>query len=322
MLPKSRIWSAVLVGLGLALVVAGLAAPRFLNGDARFPLDLEHSTWTLYDASATVDGDATPLTHQLHMTVQNPASEDHVSLRIGETLRRGDEGNDFDNLVAAATWTYEMDRSSGSIAGPVKLSSVMVMPDAEIEADGVWLKFPTNVEQREYDVFEPTLRRAAPARFDGEATVAGRTVYIFTQDVEPTNLAHEYADMLNTVTAPGPEGAEVQLFRHHAATREFEVDQITGVVVGMRERVRDYYADDSGGSVQPILEYVAAMDDAQKEQIASQLTGVTQSLSRAVTYAVIGIGALLTALGLFGALRPSGRGVAADTRRSGKVPRN
>ena len=51
MLPKSRIVSALLVGVGLALIVAGLIAPRFLNGDARFPLNLENTTWTLHDLS-------------------------------------------------------------------------------------------------------------------------------------------------------------------------------------------------------------------------------------------------------------------------------
>ena len=43
MLSTSRILAALLTGLGIALIVGGLLAPRFLIGDGRLPLDLELS---------------------------------------------------------------------------------------------------------------------------------------------------------------------------------------------------------------------------------------------------------------------------------------
>ncbi|MDO5454846.1 MAG: DUF3068 domain-containing protein, partial [Corynebacterium sp.] len=47
MLPKSRILSALLVGLGAALMVGGLLSPALINADGRLPLDLENTTWTI-----------------------------------------------------------------------------------------------------------------------------------------------------------------------------------------------------------------------------------------------------------------------------------
>ena len=327
MLPKSRIASALFVGLGLALIVAGLIAPRFLNGDARFPLNLENTTWTLHDPdglvgestedSGATDGDAdatvsTPLTRQLHMTVQNPANEDVATMRIGDSLMRGDKDTEFDNLISASTWSLQMDRKSGEFVAPAKLSTVMVLPEADIQVDGVWLKFPSNVEQREYPVFDPTLRKAEPAQFKGEGELNGRKVYTFEQDIPATNVAALYADDQNTLTvpAPGAEGELQQTFRHHSAQREITVDQITGFVVGMTEKVDDFYADRDGTRVRTIVSYDAAMDEEQTRALASQLPKVTQAISRDVTYTVIGVGTVMTLVGLVAAFWPSRRRAA------------
>ncbi|MCZ9294883.1 DUF3068 domain-containing protein [Corynebacterium meitnerae] len=314
MLPKSRILSALLVGLGLALVAAALAAPAFLNGDARFPLDLEKTTWTLKDPQAKVGEDTTAVTRQLHMTVQNPATDKVVALRIGDTLRREDKGDDLENLISAATWSLEMDRKTGEFVKPAKLSTVMVMPEEVFPAEGVWLKFPSNVQQQDYEVFEPTLRKAVPAAFTGEDEIGGRTVYTFEQKVEPVNVATLYTDMTNTITAPPEQGGE-QAFLHHEATRTFAVDQVTGVVVGMTEKVDDYYADRDGNRVQEVVSYDAAMDEAQQIGLAEQLTDVTQDVSRTVTWVVIGLGGVLVLLGLAGAFRPGGGGARGGRQK-------
>lgn len=317
MLPKSRILSALLVGLGLALVAAALAAPAFLNGDARFPLDLEKTTWTLKDPQAKVGEDTTAVTRQLHMTVQNPATDKVVALRIGDTLRREDKGDDLENLISAATWSLEMDRKTGEFVKPAKLSTVMVMPEEVFPAEGVWLKFPSNVQQQDYDVFEPTLRKAVSATFTGEDEIGGRTVYTFEQKVEPVNVATLYTDMTNTITAPPEQGGE-QAFLHHEATRTFAVDQVTGVVVGMTEKVDDYYADRDGNRVQEVVSYDAAMDEAQQIGLAEQLTDVTQDVSRTVTWVVIGLGGVLVLLGLAGAFRPGGGRPEGDHQEPGQ----
>lgn len=316
MLPKSRIASALFVGLGLALVVAGLVAPKFLNGDARFPLDLENTTWTLHDPDGTVgeesgDGQVAdanvPLTRQLHMTVQNPANDEVAALRIGDSLLRSDKDSDFNNLVTASTWALQMDRRSGAFVAPAKLSTVMALPETDVPVDGVWLKFPSNVGQQDYQVFEPALRTTAPARFTGEVEEYGRTLYTFEQEIPATNVASLYADAQNTMTVPAaePDGGQKQVFRHHAATRVFTVDQITGLVVGMTEKVDEFYADRTGKKVRSIYSYDAEMDEEQTRALAEQLPAVTQRVSRSVTYAVIGVGSLIAVAGLLAAFWPS-----------------
>lgn len=323
MLPKTRIVSALLVGLGLALVVAGLIAPRFLNGDARFPLNLENTTWTLHDPEATVgeakdDGTAkdvtVPLTRQLHMTVQNPATDKAVALRVGDSLLRGDKGSDFENLVTAATWSMEVDRKTGRFDAPARVSTVMALPEESVDIDGVWLKFPSDVQKENYPVFDPTLRAAVDAEFTGESQLAGRTVYTFTQTIPDTNVAELYPGEQNSLMVPGPDGEAKKAFKHHAAEREITVDQITGLVVGINEKVDDYYADRAGERVREIYSYDAAMDEQQVEALTGQLPKVTQGLSRTVTYAVIGVGTLLALAGLIGAFRPGGRRRAASHR--------
>ena len=52
MLPKSRIFSVLLLGLGVALIAAGLAASSFLSFSPRLPLDIKNTTWTMQDDSA------------------------------------------------------------------------------------------------------------------------------------------------------------------------------------------------------------------------------------------------------------------------------
>ena len=53
MLPKSRIVSAIIFGVGLALCAAGLLYPKLVVTDARMPLNLEQTTITLVDPNGT-----------------------------------------------------------------------------------------------------------------------------------------------------------------------------------------------------------------------------------------------------------------------------
>lgn len=312
MLPKSRILSALLVGLGIALVVAGLLAPRFLLGDARLPLDLTHTTWTLRDDDGTREGEPAPVVRQLHMEVQDPSNDDVASVRIGDTLRAGTAGSDFDNLVTASTWSMVLDRATGQVALPAQVSSQMAMPATEVPVDGPWLKLPSDVQQQDYAVFDPQLRGSAPAQFAGEGEIGGRTVYTFTQHIEPTNLALRYADALNTSTAEVGEGEgteesaeSVRTFRTYAADRSIQVDQVTGLVVGMKEKVDIFYADDNGEHPTNVITYDAAMSPEDTEAMVAQLSRVVpQSVSQKVTWGTIALGALVALFGLVGAFRP------------------
>lgn len=304
MLPKSRILSALLAGLGVALLVAGLLAPRVLLDGARLPLNLTEATWTMSDPDGVRDGEPAPVVRQLHMEVQNPSDGEKASVRIGDTLRAGEGGSDFENLVSASTWSYVVDRVRGTAVGDAEVQLVMAMPATNVPIDGPWLKLPSPVGQETYEVFDPVLRGTAPAQFVGEEEIGGRTIYRFRQVIQPTNIALRYADMRNTLTVEGPDGAPVRTFLHHAAEREILVDQITGLVVGMDEKVDDYYADATGRGVRNIVTYDGAMDRGQVENLVAQVAGAgTPAALRNWSWIVAGLGVLLALAGLIGALR-------------------
>lgn len=308
MLPKSRVLSTLLAGLGVALMVAGLLAPRVLLSGARLPVDLGQATWTIEDAEGTRDGEPAPVVRQLHMEIQNPSDDDTASVRIGDTVRAGDAGSDFDNLVSASTWSYVLDRVTGSAQGDAQVQLVMAMPPAQVPIDGAWLKFPAPAPKEAVQVFDPMLRGSAPAQFVGEEEIAGRTVYRYSQVVEPTNVALRYADMRNTLAVPGENGGQIRTFLFHRAERELLVDQITGVVVGIDEMVDDYYATEDGRGVRNIVTYDGKMDRAQTEELLRRLgNSHAPSTQRAWQWGIAGLGALLLATGLIGALRTGRR---------------
>ena len=124
---QSRIWSALFVGLGVALIVGGLVAPRFLLGDGRLPLDLGDVTWTIEDPDGMRDGEPTPVTRQLHLEIRDPSDEDVASVRVGDSVRAGEEGSDFDNLVTASTWAFEMDRVTGETSSPAQVQLICLL---------------------------------------------------------------------------------------------------------------------------------------------------------------------------------------------------
>ncbi|MCT1498525.1 DUF3068 domain-containing protein [Corynebacterium sanguinis] len=319
MLSTSRILAALLTGLGIALIVGGLLAPRFLIGDGRLPLDLEHTTWTMADPAGEYEGETQPITRQLHMEVQNPSNREVASIRVGETLLAGASGNDFDNLVSAGTWTFSMDRRTGLPTGPLEVSNVMILPETEVAETGNWLKLPANAEKTTYEVFDSTLRGTAPATFTGEDEIEGRTVYRYAQDIPPTNLALRYADMRNTKTQVDPEGNQTRSFLYYTAQRELTVDQVSGLVVGVNEKVDTYYGDAQGGHVEDVLRYDGRMPEEQTAAMAGQLGGVfSQAQSQAITTAVIVAGAIMTLIGLVGALRPGYTKGRRRARASGK----
>lgn len=291
---RSRVLPALLMALGVALLVGGLVAPNMLRWDARLPLSLHTTTWTLEDPDGTRDGEPAPVTRQLHMEIREPSDENTASVRVGDTLRAGEGANDFDNLINASTWSFRMDRVSGEVAEPADVQLVMALPEQAIAIEGAWLKFPVDVERRDYDVFDPTLRAAAPAQFVGESEIAGRAVFTFRQVIEPTNLAQRFADDRNLGFVD-----DQRTYLFHAAERELTVDQASGLVVGMREAVDDYYADAAGRGLENVVTYDAQTDPQQTEALLQELSRLsTPTWLPLASRIAAGAGGMLTLAGL------------------------
>lgn len=305
-------FSFLLLSVGVALLVAGLVAPRFLGEDSRLPLDLEATTWTLVDGEAQTrlmtDADGrvleVPVSRQLHMEIQNPADEETATLRVGETLMRDSRQAELDRLIAAEVWTFGVDRATGEFTTPATLTDQLASPVSEVPVDGVWLKFPAGAEQTAYEVFDPTLRQTRPAEFAEELEMDGRTVHRYRQEIRPVNVAELYAGPFNTTTFP--DGERGYLF--HSVTRDILVDRVSGLVVEIREDVDDYYGTADGEKREQVLLFEGRMPQGQIDAHLAEAGEVRDpAFTDTLRWVAVGVGAVLTLLGLAGAFGAFGR---------------
>lgn len=298
MLRFSRSLAALVAGVGIALVVAGVLAPRVLLSGERLPLALGDATWTITDPDGMRAGKSAPVTRQLHLEVMEPSGDERAAIRVGDSVRAGEAPGDFENLVSATTWSYELDRVSGEALSPAQAQVIFAMPAAQVAVNGVWLKFPSPAPASDVDVFDPVLRGTAPARFVDTQEIGGRTVNRYQQTVAPTNIAQRYADPRNTLTVDGE-----RTFFTHAAERELLVDEQTGVVVGINERVDDYYADAEGNGVQNVLTYDGRMDEAQVTELVQRVGQAQPKAANPLLWWIVtGVGAVLALVGLIGSV--------------------
>ena len=298
MLRFSRSLAALIAGVGIALVVAGMLAPRVLLSGERLPLALGDATWTITDPDGMRAGESAPVTRQLHLEVMEPSGDERAAIRVGDSVRAGEAPGDFENLVSATTWSYELDRVSGEALSPAQAQVIFAMPAAQVAVNGVWLKFPSPAPASDVDVFDPVLRGSAVARFVDTQEIGGRTVNRYQQTVAPTNIAQRYADPRNTLTIDGE-----RTFFTHAAERELLVDEQTGVVVGINERVDDYYADAEGNGVQNVLTYDGRMDEAQVTELVQRVGQAQPKAANPLLWWIVtGVGAVLALVGLIGSV--------------------
>lgn len=298
MLRFSRSLAALVAGVGIALVVAGVLAPRVLLSGERLPLALGDATWTITDPDGMRAGKSAPVTRQLHLEVMEPSGDERAAIRVGDSVRAGEAPGDFENLVSATTWSYELDRVSGEALSPAQAQVIFAMPAAQVAVNGVWLKFPSPAPASDVNVFDPVLRGSAVARFVDTQEIGGRTVNRYQQTVAPTNVAQRYADPRNTLTIDGE-----RTFFTHAAERELLVDEQTGVVVGINERVDDYYADAEGNGVQNVLTYDGRMDEAQVTELVQRVGQAQPKAANPLLWWIVtGVGAVLALVGLIGSV--------------------
>ncbi|MCZ9309451.1 DUF3068 domain-containing protein [Corynebacterium uberis] len=338
MLPRSRVVSVLLLGLGAALLAAGLLAPRFIPGDGRLALDVGELTWTTHDEAATtrVFTDPqrrvfqAPVTHQLNLTIEEPTTASTATARVGSTFVRTSLQQEHDRLMQATVWNWVLDRVTGAAVGPMTLSYQMASPTAQLDVDGVWLKFPANLGRDDVSVLDETLRRATPATFIDETELHGRKVYHFRQDIAPTNVALDYEAIGTTIDLPTPEGHEgpgETGYLFHSAVRDYYVDQASGLVLNIEESIDDYYGTLDGTRREPVLAFHGVMEDSQTAQLAQVAQAITQHRGVGMwSWITAGIGAVLAALGLLGALgvasarranRATGRAARADAEGAG-----
>lgn len=182
-----------------------------------------------------------------------------------------------------------------------------------IVPDGDWvmpLKFGFGVKQQDYLYYDETIKTATPIVFKGTDEIDGVEVYVFEQDIAPTQIGELEVpgDLVGSkdpaYTAP----------RYYANTRTLYVEPTTGVIVnGTEHQIQTLRGPDGTDQLTLI--------DTQMEQTADNVANAAQTakdgksqlnlITTVVPIAAIVLGLVLTALGAFLVLGAREEGQAA-----------
>ena len=317
MLSRPRILSILLLGLGTALLAAGILLPKVLNVDPKMPLDLPPVSYTL----RAEDGISTrineegkreevhsPLQRQLHGVLIEPADADKVSLRVGVTEMRELPpevmGTDpLTELIEANIWTVTIDRLTGEALAPATLVDRMAGVPRSVAFEGNWVKLPADTEEKEYLIFDDLLHDSLPAKFVGEEERGGNRVLHFRQDIEKTNLAQKYRSYVSQLTQDDKSG-----FLQYQGTRDLWVEPKSGSVIDMAEDIHLWWETRDGEPIMDYLRFNGKMDEGLSNQL---LFGAIQNFQRPAlepwSIGLIASGSILVFIAIVGIVRPSTR---------------
>ncbi len=315
MLARSRIIAIILVGVGTALLAVGTLLPRFIDGSPKLPLDIPPLSYTLraedgistrFNEEGQREEVFSPIRRQLHGELIEPADSEKVSLRVGVTEMREQPaevlGTDpLTELVDAVVWTFTIDRLTGEFVAPATIVDRMAGVPRDVQVSGNWVKLPTNTQQQTYEIFDDFYRGSLPANYV-ETQQRGETeLYLFRQEIAPTNLAERYRSY-NTMVDFGDQTG----FLHYAGVRDYLVEPKSGAVVYVREDIDLWWQNRQGERLMTYLRFNGAMSDEDSNMLlAGALHNFTTKPLRPWSIALITVGAIITFAGTVGAVRPS-----------------
>jgi hypothetical protein len=245
-----RALGTVLIALGMFAITLGvLFGSVVYDRLAKAPLDPESVTesqgnnMTVFYSKSFVDKSIPPqrtdATVRVRVIVRGKFDAPEVKVngdtalwRVGVVVE--DERRE---LISAMEHWVCVDRKTNEGTGPCAEKKIDdgTRVDTGFDSTGVNYKFPFDTQRKEYMYFDTTLRRAVPARFDGEDTVNGLPVYRFVQRIEPTKAGER---MVPGQLVNAPEGTIVNASRYYENTRTVWVEPYTGAVVKNEEKIR------------------------------------------------------------------------------------
>ncbi|AZA14439.1 porin PorA family protein [Corynebacterium choanae] len=312
MLPKSRLVSVFVLGLGIAMITAAVLGGAFVHRDARLPAAQEIATLAIVDPAAEVASAAgeelvtKPVTMQRHLTIADPFAADQAGVRIGYAWVADD--GDPAGLIDASIWGYRINRITGLQISPTVVSSLPGMPPAKVELHGLTIKFPADIEQTTVQYVDPTLRATFPMNRTDAFTRDGRDIDVWTQTIPDSIVGEFYASPTNTGQVTTAAGVTRPVLKHYAAKRELHVDHRTGIIIAQREQVQLSYVTVDGEERFPTLRFDGInSDQSQQELLDFAATLPTGAGLLAIRILLAAGGALAVILGLIGVFGLFGR---------------
>jgi hypothetical protein len=256
-----RVVGFVLLGLGVFAVALGLLL-RFYAYPvlAKVPLDTK--------SKSVAEGDGiTALVIRTENGAPVPEVEDNLSLRSTtyvtgdltqpevkadgdvavyvEAIKTEDESSGV--LINATLRSLCFDRFSGEAVAPCEGQYVEVEQDEPekgsrnvVQQPGLSFKFPFGTEQKDYSFYDLQVRKAVPAKYDGEDTVQGLDTYRFVMNVSNTKVGER--------EVPGsligqPDEPSVTADLYYKGKRTLWVEPTTGIIVaGQQEMTQELVA--------------------------------------------------------------------------------
>ncbi|MBD3783101.1 MAG: DUF3068 domain-containing protein [Micrococcales bacterium] len=145
-------------------------------------------------------------------------------------LSYSDAGVSLDRVSAEASNCCGDYRSVGDLTDPTKTENATY--------EGLYFKFPFDVQQRDYQWYDTTLKRAEPIKFVKQDSIDGTPVYVFEQKLGPE--AVQTIDAPASLFSDGASG-DVTATEMYSNTRTLWVEPVTGVLIDGREQINDVY---------------------------------------------------------------------------------
>ncbi|WKD59863.1 porin PorA family protein [Corynebacterium caspium] len=319
MLPRSRILSAFLLGLGCALIAAGLLMPRVFSTQTVLPMAAEKGlSWVLTDPAGKAGSVAENFAElhtdgvqkRLHITLEEPANADTVTARAGYALLRTGSGPEAENLLHAEVWSYLLDRATGIPRGVTRVSNQIASPPQDLNLEAPWWFFERGaLAAPELNIVDPDLHTAMPAQRQGEELRGGREVVHYRQEYAPVIMA-QYGPVFMGQTHISTDSTSTPrlAYLYQEARRDFYIDKASGLLIDLQEQSHRFYGTGEGENLQEVLVFAGKLD--AHNQLELQQAAADIAATRLVDFwpaATTGAGVIIGILALIGVITGFGR---------------
>ncbi|NLZ56700.1 MAG: DUF3068 domain-containing protein, partial [Corynebacterium sp.] len=110
-----------------------------------------------------------------------------------------------------------------------------------------------------------------------------------------------FADPSNTTTLTREDGGTTTGYLYHDATRDYWVDQRTGLVVDIEEQIDDFYGDRNAEKYEQVFSFHGSLSDDQVTDLVAQAGTIPNGdFSRTANTIGIIVGVILALIGFAG----------------------